>query len=211
MAFWGFVRKHLWPSLIGGAGTLIAVWGFLGNAQSLWTAGVKPAYLQLSGFVLFLVGVVSVLYRQQQHLEERLGSNVTKSGPVFGPLGIGVTTPERLHPDEASQEMPDARLPVVVEYMQRSIWTENHNADIAAILQELKDKLSMGQIVGFGRPVPNASIIPILRNQWPALTILLDGDKGVAVIGDNIAFHDIQLDMMRVRDLWPQPQAWLGV
>lgn len=73
MAFWGFVKHNLGPSLIGGGGVLIAGWGFLGDLQSLWTAGIKPGYLVLSGFVLFVVATVSVVFRQHQIIEQRLG------------------------------------------------------------------------------------------------------------------------------------------
>jgi hypothetical protein len=72
MGFWAFVRKNVGPSWLGGVGALIGVWGFLADAQSLWTAGIKPGYLQLSGFVLFVLATISVLHRQHQMLEQRL-------------------------------------------------------------------------------------------------------------------------------------------
>lgn len=79
MSFGGFVRKNLGPSLLGGGGALIGVWGFLGDARDLWTAGINPNYLQLSGFVLFVLATISVLYRQHQLLEERLAPPQTSA------------------------------------------------------------------------------------------------------------------------------------
>lgn len=74
MAFGEFVKKNLGPSLIGGGGALIGVWGFLGDARDMWTAGIEPAYLQLSGFLLFVLATISVLYRQHEMIELRLAA-----------------------------------------------------------------------------------------------------------------------------------------
>lgn len=69
MGIWGFARKYLVPSLVGGIAVLISAWGFLGDALSLWTAGIKPVYLQMSGVGLFFTATVAVLYRQHQAIE----------------------------------------------------------------------------------------------------------------------------------------------
>jgi hypothetical protein len=96
MGFGGFVRKNLGPSALWAGGFLVGAWGFLADARDLWTAGVKPEYLQLSGFVVFVISTIAVVYRQHQHLEDRLGGltgpNVIVRAPSAGPISAPIST-----------------------------------------------------------------------------------------------------------------------
>lgn len=104
MAFGGFVKGNLGPSLVGGVGAMIGVWGFLGDAQSLWTAGIKPDYLQLSGFVMFVAATVAVLYRQHEVIEARLGDPPSaRSGSAPSKVGRASTAVTTQPPSTAER------------------------------------------------------------------------------------------------------------
>jgi hypothetical protein len=69
MGFGLFFRRHPLWSVVGAVGALVSAWGFLGDARDLWTAGMKPEFLQLFGFVVFVASVVAVVARQQQQID----------------------------------------------------------------------------------------------------------------------------------------------
>lgn len=81
MSFGKYVRKNLVPALVAGGGALVALWGFGSDVWGLWTAGLSPGMLQMSGFVLFVVAVISIVYRQHQLLEEHLGKLTSPTQP----------------------------------------------------------------------------------------------------------------------------------
>lgn len=111
MGIRGLFRAHPGWSAIGSIAALVSVWGWLGDARDLWTAGVKPEYLQLFGFGAFLFSVVSVVARQQQHLEERLAAlaspSVSNPAPASAPAAAPGLTPE--HKLEAPQDSAPRR------------------------------------------------------------------------------------------------------
>ena len=109
MAFGGFLKGNLGPSLLGAGGAIIGAWGFLGDAQSLWTAGIKPDYLQLSGFVLFVAATVAVLYRQHEVIELRLGNG--PRAPVNVGLNVNKASPAKIQQPASTSErifVPDS-------------------------------------------------------------------------------------------------------
>lgn len=106
MQMFHFVRSNTLPSLWLGIGAFVSVWGFVTDARDIVTLGVQADYIQLSGFLIFAFGVITVLHRQHQVLETRLSGSV----PTMGQL-------DRATVQDAPPLKPDApeALPVPAE------------------------------------------------------------------------------------------------
>jgi hypothetical protein len=89
MGPWAFFRKHLGPSILMAIGVMVVVTGYASEAYQVWTAGLKPWFVQLCGFLIFVIGVVSLLYQNYQESERRFGMLTTP---------LQVARPERLEP-----------------------------------------------------------------------------------------------------------------
>jgi len=72
MGLAAFFRAHLLPSIIMTVGVVWAAIGFVSQAYDIWTAGLQPWAVQLTGFLVFVAGVISLLYRMYHQNEQFL-------------------------------------------------------------------------------------------------------------------------------------------
>jgi hypothetical protein len=81
MGWWAFFRRYLVPSIAIALGVMLAVIGYASEAYEIWTAGLKPWSVQLCGFLIFVIGVVSMLYQFHQTAERRAQPLIPASSP----------------------------------------------------------------------------------------------------------------------------------
>ncbi len=116
MSFGVFVRANLGPAVFAGVGAAVAVWGFTSDFMELWTAGMRPEHIQLTGFVLFAIGMVQIAYRQHLMIERRLGGIEVPAVAIGAPrawISPTFPNPTTIEAEEAVDEPPPILEPPV--------------------------------------------------------------------------------------------------
>jgi hypothetical protein len=93
MGISSFVGKNVGPSAWIAGGFMVGAYGFITDVRDMVTLGVQPDYIQLAGFCLFSVGVVSMLYRQHVMLESKLAGASPVAAAAFEPARPDPTRP----------------------------------------------------------------------------------------------------------------------
>lgn len=192
MGFWELLRAHPLWSAVGAVGTLVTVWGWAGDAREFWTAGVKPEYLQLFGFVLFALSVVSVIARQQQVIERRL------TGVAAPP----VEAPKTADPQGGYRRAffpPDWTMRKTFTYIAAGSTFAGHSLEEVAA--ELRDKLHLNKLGGWGSKEPDGVIDLIPQDVWKSAELVARADE--VVVKDGRRFYRVQFNAEEVRDCWP--------
>jgi hypothetical protein len=183
MGFGRFVEKNLAPAAVAGGGAMIAMWGFASDIWSIWTAGLRPGVLQMIGFVTFVVGVVSVLYRQHQLLDERLGTDAHSHAALraAAPVPISSSPSRRERKTAAPPTVSEkAASPTPREFLDKSI-TPEFLLEITADQTDLQAKRAIAPYVG----------------KWIAAEGLVADVAAVANV------HLVQIGKERLRTIWP--------
>jgi len=95
MGWWAFFRRYLGPSIGIAVGVMLAVTGYASEAYEIWTAGLKPWSVQLCGFLIFVISVISLLYRFHETAERRAQSIIPPAPNSPTPQLTRAATPER--------------------------------------------------------------------------------------------------------------------
>jgi hypothetical protein len=196
MGIWAFFSRHFVPSVVTAFGAIWAGIGIVSQAYDVWTAGLEPWAVQLSGFIIFVVGVVAMLYQFGQIAPQPAGAFPTAVA----------AQPERL---TLSQESPDISLKNAAKIIADSTWAEEHGAKLPDILRELADKLGLHQLTAFGRVNSTARIEPIPWRLWAEMEIRAEGSVAVNSKTKAVVYEDLQFDRAYVNGLWPGEHNWM--
>lgn len=186
----GWRANVLWAVTVLFGLLLVAFFIFHGSLPS----GLAPA-LGWAVMPPLIVGVVALMLSAGREKTEAAEKSKTIGFPVAGAL-------------THTLESPNINLPNALKIVMRSTWAKDHKATVGDALKEMADKLAMHKLTAFGRPQPDAKIVPIPWKMWAVMKIELS-EKAAAMVEDGkVIYRDLQFDRSYVLGAWPSPSGW---